>query len=362
MAERIVIARIGGPEVLEMRSFEPESPGPGEVAIDVRAVGLNFADVFSRLGLYSAAPRRPFTPGFEVSGEVVETGSDVSGFSPGDRVVAVTRFGGYTSRLNVDAAWARPLPHGWSFEEGAAFSVTYLTAYHGLVHLGQLRPEETVVVHSAAGGVGTAACQIARALGARVIGTVGSPEKRKVAHDAGAHAVVVSARYKVWRHVRKLTDGEGVDVILDAVGGRNLRRGYRALRPGGRLISYGFAEMMPQGGRRNWPLLVWRMLRTPRFAPMDLVLKNRTVAGFNLAHCFHRQDLFSSAAESLYDWARAGTIRPVVGASFPFDRAPDAQRFLQSRSSTGKVILVRPGPSATGTANRPEAGAPASTG
>jgi alcohol dehydrogenase len=337
--KRVVIPRVGGPEVLTVEDFEPLPLSGGEVAIDVSAVGLNFADVFCRLGLYRAAPPFPFTPGFEVSGIIAETGDGVTNLAVGDRVLATTRFGGYTTRLHVGAEWVRHLPEGWSFEDGAAFPVVYLTAYYGLVTVGRLGAGETVVVQSAAGGVGTAACQIARALDARVIGTVGSEAKRRVALDAGAEQVLVSHRYDVWDEIAGLTDGK-VDVVFDAVGGSGLRRGFNMLRAGGRLVVYGFAEMMPKGGRRNWPLLAWRYLRTPRFSPIDMTGSNRSVAGFNLVHLWNQLELFESVTGDLLAMVERGEIRPFVGATYPFHGVGDAQAFLQSRQSTGKVVLT----------------------
>lgn len=339
-ANRVVITRVGGPEVLKVEPFEARPPGRDEIAVAVRAAGVNFADVFCRLGLYGAAPRIPFVPGFEVAGEIEAVGEGVTGFRPADRVLAVTRFGGYASRVNVSAALARPLPAHWSFEQGAAFPAVYLTAWHGLVTVGRLAAGETVVVQSAAGGVGTAACQIARALGARVIGTVGSEAKRETARAAGAEEIIDSPAYDVWDEVGRISPG--VDLVFDAVGGRGLRRAFLALRPGGRLVAYGFASMMPAGGLRNWPLLAWRWLRTPRFSPFELTFTNRTVAGFNLVHLFDRAGLFEESFRRLEELSQRGLIKPWIGAVFPFTGAPEAHRLLQSRGSTGKVILTFP--------------------
>lgn len=323
-----------------MQEFDAPPPGSGEIAVAVRAAGVNFADVFCRLGLYAAAPPVPFVPGFEVAGVIETVGSGVTSFRPGDRVIAVTRFGGYASRVNVSAALARPLPSSWSFEEGAAFSVVYLTAWHGLVTIGRLAAGETVVVQSAAGGVGTAACQIGHALGARVLGTVGSEAKRETARGAGASEVIVSPTYDVWDEVGRMSSG--VDLVFDAVGGRGLRRAFLALRPGGRLITYGFASMMPKRERRNWPLLAWQWLRSPRFSPFELSFTNRTVAGFNLVHMFDRLVLFEESFRRLEELSRQGLVRPWVGAVFPFSEAPTAHEILQSRRSTGKVVLTFP--------------------
>ncbi len=341
---RIVITRPGGPEVLTVAPGEAAPPAAGEVTIDVAAIGVNFADIFCRLGLYAAAPPIPFTPGFEVSGVVSAVAPDVAesqdGPQVGDRVIGLTRFGGYTTQLRLPAGWTRPLPRDWSFEEGAAFAVTYLTAWHGLVNVARLARGETVVIQSAAGGVGTAACQIARGLETRVIGTVGSAEKRQVALDAGADEVVVSRNYDVWPEIGRHTGGEGVDVILDAVGGRGLRHGYRRLRLGGRLVVYGFAEMMPRRGLRNWPLLAWRAWRMPRFNPFDMTATNKSVAGFNLVFLWKRPELFTQALDALFARVADGELRPVVGARVPFDQVGEAHDLLQSRRSTGKVVLT----------------------
>ena len=337
---RIVVPRAGGPGVLEVEAFDPGPPGPGEVAIDVRAIGVNFADIFCRLGLYAAAPPFPMTPGFEVAGVVAGVGDGVNRFRPGDRVMAVTRFGGYATRLVVAERWVEPLPGSWSFVEGAAFPVAYLTAWHGLVHVGRLAAGETVVVQSAAGGVGMAACAIARALGARVIGTVGSPGKVAAAREAGAEEIVVAPRYDAWARIRELAGGEGVDLVLDAVGGPRLRDAFAALRPVGRLVCYGFSSMTPRGGRRNWLRLAWQFLRTPRFHPFDLVGKNHTVAGFNLVHLWDRAELFRGAMDRMLALAGEGKLRPFPGPTFPFEEAGRAHEALAARRTTGKVVLV----------------------
>ncbi len=336
-ARRIVITRSGGPDVLSYEAFEPTPPGPGEVSIDVAATGINFADIFCRLGLYAAAPPPPFTPGFEVAGVVTAVGDNVTSPRIGDRVIGLTRFGGYTSQINLPASWTRPLPDAWSFEQGAAFPVVFLTAWHGLVNIGRLAKGETVVVQTAAGGVGTAACRVCRELGARVIGTVGSATKRQVALDAGAHEVVVSREYRVWPEVDRLTDSKGVDLVFDAVGGRGLKEGWNRLALGGRLVVYGFAEMMPRRGIRNWPLLAWRALRMPRFNPFQMTATNKTVAGFNLVFMWKSPELFQSALDALFERAEAGSFTPVVGATYPFEQVVEAHDLLQSRRSTGKV-------------------------
>ncbi len=354
-AENIVLTHVGGRGAFSFEPFEPADPGEGELRIAVRAIGVNFADIFCRLGLYAAAPPVPFTPGFEVAGIVEAVGADVHDFRVGDRVLAVTRFKGYTTHLVIEAERTRPLPSGWSFEEGAAFPVAALTAWYGLVHLGRVREGNTVVITAAAGGVGGVACALARARGARVLGAVGSAEKRDAAFRAGAHDVLVSRRYGIWNEVSGMTDGRGVDVVLDAVGGSQLHGAYRALAPDGRLVLYGFADMMPSGVRRPWLTLLWRAWRTPKFPPFDLVQKNRSVAGFNLVYLWDRLDVFRQGISELFALAEHGVLRPRVGHTFPFRDIAKAQGLLQSRQSTGKVVLTVGAPEGSGETHTPSA-------
>ena len=339
-ARRVVVSRHGGPEVMQVERFAPPPPSGAQVLIGVRAVGLNFADVFCRLGLYQAAPRPPFAPGFEVAGDVLAVGEEVRDLQPGEKVMAVTRFGAYTSHLLADRAWVRRLPQEWSFEQGAAFPVATLTAWYGLVHLGRLERGETVVITAAAGGVGQAACRLARAQGARVIGAVGSKEKEAAARQAGAADVLVSADYRIWRAVRKLTEKHGPNLIFDAVGGGSLTRGLASLPAEGRLVLYGFAAMTPSGPKRSWTRLTWRYLRTASISPFDLVQHNRSVAGFNLVHLWHRADLFAAALDDLVRRGLIDALTPQVTARFPLEAAGQALEHLRSRSTTGKVVLT----------------------
>ncbi|RMF66187.1 MAG: hypothetical protein D6743_06805 [Calditrichaeota bacterium] len=336
-AKVVEITRFGGPEVLRLREEEVRTPGPGEVGIQVKAAGLNFADIFERLGLYKASPKPPFAPGFEVSGVVDKVGEEVQSVQPGDRVIGVTRFGAYRTYLVLDQTLVRKMPPAFSFEEAAGFPTTYLTAYHGLVNLGHLQPGETVLIHSAAGGVGTAAVQIARIFNAQIFATCGSEEKVKFLREQGVKHVINYRTQDFAKEVRK--SARGVDLIMDSVGGSTFRRGYKLLNPMGRHIIFGLSDLMPSGGKVNWPKLAIKYLRLPRFNPYHLMTDNKSIAGYNLVYLFEYLELFNESFARLLGWAEEGKLKPIIGKVFPFEQAAEAQTYLQSRKSIGKVIL-----------------------
>jgi synaptic vesicle membrane protein VAT-1 len=334
-----------------VREREPlTDPGPGEVRVRVHAVGLNFADVFACLGLYSATPRGPFVPGLELSGVVEALGPARADAPPpavavGDAVIAVTRFGGYATRANLDARLVHPLPPGLSFAEGAAYPVQALTAWYALVRLGELARGDTVLVHSAAGGVGLMALEIVEAAGARAVATVGRPEKRDflaTSRGLAPERVVVRDRRRFGRQLDAAlcaAGADGFDVVLDAVLGPFFRPALERLRPEGRLVVFGAAEFMSPGSRPHPIRLAARWLRRPRVDPLALVSSNRAVMGFNLIWLWNELDRLPAAYAEL---ARLVRRPPHVGARLPFGRAPDALRLLQGGGTVGKVVLEVP--------------------
>jgi NADPH:quinone reductase-like Zn-dependent oxidoreductase len=322
--ERVVVPRFGGSSVLEVRTEPSPVPRQGEVLVKVKACGLNFADIYAREGLYGPGPPAPFTPGFEVAGETPD----------GRRVLAVTRFGGYASEVVAEERRLFPLPDGWSFEEGAAFPAVYLTAWHGIVNVARMRPGERVLVHSAAGGVGIAAGQIARSLGLEAIGTVGSDAKVETAKTAG-YAQVVNYRARDWEK-----EFAPVDVVLDAIGASFFMKGYRLLRPNGRLLCFGLAGMTPRGRRPSWPRLALEWLKLPRWNPIQLIDDNKTVAGFQVLRLWDQLEVLERAMKDLLALAAKGEVRPVIGARFPLREVARAHELLHSGESRGKIILV----------------------
>jgi NADPH:quinone reductase-like Zn-dependent oxidoreductase len=333
-----VIARHGPPEVFEMREAPDPSPAAGELRVRVRAAGINFADVLSRIGLYPDAPPPPMVVGYEVAGTVDSIGSDVIGFTNGDRVVALTRFGGYSDSVVAPAMQCFHFPDSLSDAEAAAVPVNYLTAAIALYRMAALTSNETVLVHNAGGGVGIAATQLARLRRARVIGTASA-----IKHDAlrsfGIEHMIDYQHANVADEVRRITRGRGVDVVLDPIGGRSFLESYKMLAPLGRLIIYGLSSAAT-GERRSWfrAFKAWRS--TPRFDPLSMINRNRGVFGLHVGHLWEQQSQLAPLMEMLMSELRAGRLRPVVAKTFPLDRAADAHRFIQNRSNIGKVVLT----------------------
>jgi NADPH:quinone reductase-like Zn-dependent oxidoreductase len=336
--QQAVIPRYGPPDVFEIRETLDPSPGEGEIRIRARAVGVNFADVLARLGLYPDAPKPPMVVGYEVAGHVDAVGPAVTGIFEGDRVVALTRFGGYSEAVVVPALHAFHVPDELSDSEAAAVPVNYLTAAVALYRLAALNAGETVLVHNAGGGVGIAAAQLARLRRATVIGTA-SAFKHAALRSFGIEHVIDYRTADVGEEIRKITHGRGVDVILDPIGGRSFTISYSMLAPMGRLIILGLSSAAP-GERRSW----WRAFRawasTPRFNPMSLMNRNRGVFGLHIGHLWDEQQRLAPLMEMLLSELAGGRIRPVVARTFALARAADAHRFIQSRLNIGKVVLT----------------------
>ena len=336
------IRKAGSLDRLKRHSEPLEAPPPGHARVAVGAVGLNFADLAACLGLYSATPAGPFVPGLEFAG-TVETASDgVTAVAPGDRVIGLTRFGGYATHVNADARYLHRLPPGWSFADGAALPVQAITAWYAITDLGACRPGHRVLVQSAAGGVGLNALVILRALGARVVATVGQDAKADfLVHHAGLERRQVIVRDRRG-FAAQLDDAlranglDGFDLVLDAVAGPFFRPAYRRMRPAGRMVVYGAADLMPAGTSTNWPRLAIRYLARPRVDPVALVSANRSVMGFNLIWLWDEADRLPDAYAGL---ERYITRPPHIGRRFPFAEAPAAMHHLQSGTSIGKVVL-----------------------
>ncbi len=327
-----MITKHGGPEVLAVQEQPDPELGAGEVRIEVAAVGINFADVMARMGLYQDAPPTPSVVGYEVAGTILELGDGVEGLIPGQRVLAGTLFGGYASQVVVPAGDVVPLPEQLSFEQGAAVPVNYATAWAGLVGYGVLEAGERVLVHSAGGGVGIAATQIAKKLGAEVYGTA-SPGKHERILELGVDRALDYTK-PGWEQ------GIGqFDVILDAVGGKSFRTSYSLLRPGGRLIAFG-ASAVVSGEKKNIPTALKAVLRMPRFNLIKQMQESKAVIGLNMLTLWKDRGTLGPWIDPLSGMLTDGTVDPVVAGTFSFEEAGAAQTMIVERRNVGKVVLT----------------------
>jgi synaptic vesicle membrane protein VAT-1 len=335
----IWITRHGGPEVLEVRESPDPEPGPGQVRVRVQAAGLNFAEVMARLGLYPDAPKPPCVVGYEAAGVVDALGLGVAAPAAGTRVLALVRFGAHADVLCVPVDQVVPMPEGMTFDEAAALPVNYVTAYHMLFRVAALRPGDRVLVHMAAGGVGIAVLQLCRTVPGVVTYGTASASKHDTIRAEGCQNPIDYRTTDYAEAVRTLTGGTGVDLVLDPLGGRDWLKGYDLLRPAGRLVAYGFANLAA-GERRSLFRVAQQGLAIPRFSPTRLMNENRSVAGVNIGHLWNERVMLRDEIAALVDLYRQGKIKPRIDSRFPFERAADAHRRIQDRRNVGKVVLV----------------------
>lgn len=335
---QIVTTRNGDIDVLKVQAKPDPTPGEGEVVIRVRAAGLNFADILARQGLYPDAPPKPCVMGYEVSGVVAAVGKGVNSSFEGKSVIALTRFNGQSEMIAVKATQMFEKPEQLTFEQAAAIPVNYLTAYALLVVMGSLHVGESVLIHNAGGGVGLAALDIAKKIGAETYGTA-SQGKHKFLEERGLdHAI--EYRKQDWLPVlKKLTNGRGVDLVIDPIGGAHWKKSYAALRHTGRLGMFGVSTVSANGlaGKLNLLKLV---LQTPRFHPFAMLNKNRGVFGLNLGHLWHEPEKVAVWMRDLLRGVEEEWVRPHVDQAFRFDEVGKAHRYLEERKNIGKVVLV----------------------
>ena len=343
---RVAVHRAGGYDRLVVEEAREPLPTLDEVRVRVRAIGVNYADCVVRMGLYQSAREYvgwPIVPGFEVAGTIDAIGSSVDDVRVGDPVIAVTRFGGYASSVVVPRHQCFALPRGMSMEEGAAFPAVFQTAHYALHGLARVRAGDTILVHSAAGGVGGALVQLGKRAGCRVVGVVGSPAKLDAARALGCDDVIVKGR-DLEARARALCP-RGYDVICDANGARSLRQSYALLASPGKLIVYGFHTMLPRstGGRPGRPSpvqLARTWLATPRFDPLDMTSANKSVLALNLSYLVERRDLLEESMRDLIAGFESGALRAPPITTFPLTRAADAHRAIESGGTIGKLVLV----------------------
>jgi NADPH:quinone reductase-like Zn-dependent oxidoreductase len=297
----------------------------------------------ARIGLYPDAPKPPCVLGYEVAGEVESVGAAVDSHKVGDAVIAATRFGGQAELVTVAAAQALPLPKRLSFEQGAAVPVNYGTAYAALIVMGGLLRADRVLIHAAAGGVGIAATQIARNLGAEIFGTA-SPEKHEVIAAQGVAHPIDYRNHDFETEVMRITGGGGVDVIIDAMGPTSFRKDYKLLRPGGRLVMYGVSEASKERGR-DIPTALRMLIKMPLatlpwWKSLAVMNENKGIFGLNMLKWWDREGNLDRLTGPLMGDLNSGDLEPVIAAAFPFEQAGDAHRFIAERRNLGKVVLT----------------------
>lgn len=332
----------GPPENMVVEERPDPEVGPGEVRIAVKAAGINFAELLARSGVYPDAPKLPSVLGYEVSGEVESVGEGVGGFAVGDPVFAPTMFGGQAELVTVPVCDVYDKPDRLSFEKAAALPVNYCTALAALVEMGGLHQGQRVLIHAAAGGVGTAAIQIAMAIGTEIFGTA-SPGKHDALREMGVDHPIDYRNGDFEQVVNEITSGEGVDLIIDATGPTSFRKDYRILRPGGKLIMFGLSEVQGARGfldRRTLSALVRMPLATaPWWKSLAVFNENKGTFGLNLLDWWKDEGL-GRLGNMLQARLDAGQFDPVISRTFTFEEAAEAHRFIESRQNIGKVLLV----------------------
>lgn len=342
--KKIVIHRPGGYRRLQFQEFENLTPGHHEVLVKVSAAGVNFADIFIRLGLYKSARQFvgwPITPGFEFSGRVLECGQGVADLNQGDRVFGLTLFGAYATHLCVPRNQIFLIAKDSKFtaDQWAAFPAVFVTAYHGLFQNFALRPGMKILVHSAAGGVGGALLQLGKIADCRMTGVVGATHKVHAVFDGGADRVIDKSKEDLWARAREIAP-DGFDVVFDANGPATLKQSYQHLAPAGKLVAYGFHSMLStHRGVANYFKLIWQYFRVPRWSPLKMTQANKSLMAFNLSFLFDRQDLLREAVQDLIKWVEEGKIKAPAIRPYPFEKVADAHRALESGATVGKLIL-----------------------
>ena len=328
---QVWISRKGGPEVLEVREAPDPQPSAGQVRIRVRAAGVNFADLMARVGLYRDAPPIPCVMGYEVAGEI-----DLPASRAGEKVIAATRFGGQSELVCVEERAVLPLPKGLSFAEGASIPIVWLTAWHMLIELANLRRGQTVLIHAAAGGVGTAAVQICKKVGAQTIGTASAGKHERLRSLGLDHAIDYRS-LDFEKEVMRITSGRGVDVALDPLG--EFKKSFRCLAPVGKLMMYGASNVMP-GESFNPLYAIKAVARMPFFHPLKLLPDNKGVFGINMGNLWNETELLGRELREVLQGFERGEFKAIVDSEIPFAEARKSHERMMSRQNFGKVVLV----------------------
>ncbi len=340
--EKIVIHSAGGYEKLSLETHDIRGPKEHEVQIKVHYSGVNYADVCVRWGIYESAKQYvgwPITPGFEVSGVVQSVGESVTTFKEGDEVIGVSFFNGYSSVINIVENQVFKKPSKMSFSEAACFPSVFMTAYHALFQNFILRRGSNVLVHSAAGGVGSSLVQLLKWFDCNVTGVIGLEKKREYLESLGCDHIIVKESESLWDRAKTICP-KGYDVILDANGVSSIKESYQHLRSMGKLVIYGFHTMLPKsGGRINYLKLIWNFIKTPRFNPINLTSDNKSLLAFNLSFLFDENHLLQEAMSELIKLYEQGSIRAHHITEFDASDIAKAHAAIESGRSIGKIAI-----------------------
>lgn len=335
--QSIVISRSGSVNVLKVINEKIVPPQKHEVVINVSYIGINFADIAMRKGLYAPAPRPPFVPGFEVAGTIAAVGSDIKNFAIGNRVLAATKFGGYTTQLTTNGANVRRINDHIPLAVAAAFPAAYTTAWLALTEVARARSGEIVLIHAVAGGFGLAALQIAKHLGLTVIGTASTEEKLNFAKNHKLDHGINYSETDFVAQVSNLSHGRGIDICLDSVG-TTLRKSYQTLGTGGRLVIIGAADIVPRSILYTLDSLK-KFISLPRFKVFDLLESNRSVMGLPLLNWWNSKGNLGETFDTLIDLLHTGVLTPVIDKEFSFYEVASAHKYMEARKTKGKIIL-----------------------
>ncbi len=334
--KKVIYPKVGGVDSIEILDVEEPQASEGEVVVRIHRAGINFADLMMRQGLYGSNPDFPFTPGYEASGVIISLGKGVKGLELGDRVLAMTGFGGYSEKVSIPSSRVFKLPDSVTFDQAAAIPVTYGTAYHMLFHLGRISPGDSVLIHHAAGGVGTAVAQLCKVAGASVvIGTASAPKKEFV-ESIGVKFVDKETEDFV-KICKDMTGGKGVHHAIDPVGGKNLMRSYKATRRGGKVYFFG-ASSAVKGDKRSIISAFRMWLNTPKFNPIKMMSSNKAIFGVHMG-LLDDNSIFEGHLSALSKMLEDNEIDPIIDSIWRFERVSEAQMHMHDRKNRGKILL-----------------------
>jgi NADPH:quinone reductase-like Zn-dependent oxidoreductase len=330
-----IIKKTGSLNNLKIETQELENPAEDEVTVEIKAIGLNFADVFCIQGLYKAAPKENLIPGLEFSGIIISKGKAVTGFNKGDKVIGITKFGAFATHINLNKNYLIRLEDNWSFEEGASFIVQALTAYYAIKELGNVRNNQTVLIHSVAGGVGIYANRIAKKFNCTTIGTVGS--ENKIAHikDEDVNHIILRDKHFL-ANLKNILGDKKLDVILESLTGKYFKVTFDLLSPQGRAIIYGASNFATHASFPNYLQLAYRYLRRPKVDVLKIIEQNRSVMGFNLIWLYEKADYLRILLDEIIELKLK---RPFIGEVYNFEQLPQAIKKFQSGKTFGKVVV-----------------------